>query len=306
MLANASVVNANSSVNNDLYRALKGGQGNFGIITRFDFTTYSQGDFWNGRLVHNISDRNAIFAAFQQFTDESDPDAAVLSSFSTSNKSSWVAANSFYYAKPVIGNSHPQSYSPFYAIPAISMTNVTANLTTLVDNDSDSLGPKGYRWTQATALYKNNATIMARFFDLVNTTALRLPDDPALNFQIVYQPLTVHTAKQSELTGGASFGLDDLTENHCLYVVTLRWSNATLDGVFESLVRELMTAADTIAQEMGLYHRFKYMNYAASWQNPITSYGESSVSNLTTVSERYDPFRFFQTRVPGGFKLPLI
>lgn len=48
VLADGSVVNANSTSNDDLYRALKGGSSNFGIVTRFDVNTLPNTPLWGG------------------------------------------------------------------------------------------------------------------------------------------------------------------------------------------------------------------------------------------------------------------
>lgn len=40
VLANGSIVNANATAHSDLWRALKGGSSNFGIVTRFDLETF--------------------------------------------------------------------------------------------------------------------------------------------------------------------------------------------------------------------------------------------------------------------------
>lgn len=48
MLADGSVVNANSTSHDDLYRALKGGSSNFGIVTRFDLNTLPNTPLWGG------------------------------------------------------------------------------------------------------------------------------------------------------------------------------------------------------------------------------------------------------------------
>lgn len=53
VLSSGNVVNANSNENADLFKALKGGGGsNFGIITRFDFATFSQGKMWGGKFMY--------------------------------------------------------------------------------------------------------------------------------------------------------------------------------------------------------------------------------------------------------------
>lgn len=48
VLADGSVVNANSTSRDDLYTALKGGSSNFGIVTRFDIKTLPNTPFWGG------------------------------------------------------------------------------------------------------------------------------------------------------------------------------------------------------------------------------------------------------------------
>ncbi|KAL2279932.1 hypothetical protein FJTKL_13078 [Diaporthe vaccinii] len=48
VLADGSVINANSTSHDDLYRALKGGSSNFGIVTRFDLNTLPNTPLWGG------------------------------------------------------------------------------------------------------------------------------------------------------------------------------------------------------------------------------------------------------------------
>jgi hypothetical protein len=62
----------------------------------------------------------------------------------------------------------------------------------------------------------------------------------------------------------------------------------------------------TAAQTLGVDDPYLYLNYAASWQDPINSYGPASVANLQAVSRKYDPSGVFQKQVPGGFKLGLV
>ena len=43
VLANGQITNVNQQSTPDLYFALRGGGNNFGIVTRFDLETFSQG-----------------------------------------------------------------------------------------------------------------------------------------------------------------------------------------------------------------------------------------------------------------------
>jgi len=55
VLADGSIVNANDGENADLHRALKGGNNNLGIVTRFDLDIFQQGKMWGGFIASNIS-----------------------------------------------------------------------------------------------------------------------------------------------------------------------------------------------------------------------------------------------------------
>jgi FAD/FMN-containing dehydrogenase len=48
VLGDGRIVEASQQENSDLYQALKGGSGNFGIVTRIDMTTFPFGQMWGG------------------------------------------------------------------------------------------------------------------------------------------------------------------------------------------------------------------------------------------------------------------
>ncbi|KAI4253325.1 MAG: hypothetical protein LQ352_003765, partial [Teloschistes flavicans] len=69
VLADGTITNANAEHNPDLYKALKGGgAGNFGIVTRFDFTTFKLGLLWGGVAFYDFKDLYQMFQPFVEFT----------------------------------------------------------------------------------------------------------------------------------------------------------------------------------------------------------------------------------------------
>lgn len=59
-------------------------------------------------------------------------------------------------------------------------------------------------------------------------------------------------------------------------------------------------------EAQGTLHPFVWMNYAASWQEPIKSYGEENIRRLKEAKKKYDPSNLFgrlQTSLPDGFKV---
>lgn len=59
------------------------------------------------------------------------------------------------------------------------------------------------------------------------------------------------------------------------------------------------------AKVSGLFHPWQYINYAAPFQDPFSSYGEMSRLRLQEVQQSIDPQGIFTSKglVRGSFKL---
>lgn len=116
VLASGRIVNANKSTNADLFTALKGGNSNFGIVTRYDMETFENEDLWGGIVSWPASTVNQHFKSFIDFglNPNRDPNAAliVFQGYSTANPTNVVRA-AFDYTKPVV---RPDAYKEFFAV----------------------------------------------------------------------------------------------------------------------------------------------------------------------------------------------
>lgn len=113
VLGNGSIVDANATSNSDLFRALKGGQGNFGIVTRFDVISYSQTESWGGAILYSDSADAAQLSAFTAFKKSSyDPLAEVEQSFLYYGAQSlFLSTNNMIYTDPVVNASALQHFT---------------------------------------------------------------------------------------------------------------------------------------------------------------------------------------------------
>ena len=75
------------------------------------------------------------------------------------------------------------------------------------------------------------------------------------------------------------------------------------DDTVVSAVLTLIQNIENLATERGKAARYRFTNYGYKTQNVLRGYGEESVEKLRQVSKKYDPQAFFQTVVPGGFKV---
>lgn len=89
-----------------------------------------------------------------------------------------------------------------------------------------------------------------------------------------------------------------------IVMATATWSNAADDEAVNMAMKKLIATTEHNVGRMGRLDPFIYINYAAQWQNPIASYGPTSVDKLLETQRKYDPRRVFTRMVPGGFKLP--
>lgn len=133
VLSNGNIVNANATENSDLWRALRGGGNNFGIVTRYDLKTFKQGPFWGGALSYFMP---SFPGQVQALCDElNKPDASdethimVSSGYSVAFAAlgGHLGMNQLYYTREV---EKPAVLEPFANIqPQIDVMNSMRMLT---------------------------------------------------------------------------------------------------------------------------------------------------------------------------------
>lgn len=132
MLASGEIVNANATSNQDLLKALKGGNSNFGIATSFDLRTFPQGEMWIGYLGQSINSREEVFQAISDIASNAneDPFAALVGDFKfNSATKSWVMNHTVAYTKPV---ANPPIFQPLVNIkPQLSNNIAITNISSI-------------------------------------------------------------------------------------------------------------------------------------------------------------------------------
>lgn len=65
----SEIVNANADENSDLFKALKGGGSNFGVVTRFDMQAFDVGLFWGGLVTYSANVGDQFVNAYHNWTN---------------------------------------------------------------------------------------------------------------------------------------------------------------------------------------------------------------------------------------------
>jgi FAD/FMN-containing dehydrogenase len=309
VLANGSIVNANVSTHSDLWRALKGGSSNFGIVTRFDIEAFPAQNLTLERrtvgeeYMDAFVDAMVDFAGLDQSFDESamasvisyipgSGIAATVTEVNTANNESTTAFDK-YNAIPLKAPSEKQSLTlPDAAnVGAPELTpgaqTIGAGSRTIVND------PKVVHY-----LIEQHAQVVA---DLNATLG---PQNFSTLIEI--QPLAPYLVDISAAKGGNMLGLERNPRTRLYFSLGATLFTPSSVAQLPQVYQKVAAAAEKVvsyAESIGSGDDFVYLPYADASQNPLGSYGSANVQYMERVAEEYDPEGFFQRRVPGGFKL---
>ncbi|OMP85743.1 Bifunctional solanapyrone synthase, partial [Diplodia seriata] len=315
VLANGSVVEATrDNEHGDLWRALKGGGGQFGVVTRFDVDAVPDRDLAYGIRFMDARYAPALVDVLVDFTDryeEGSGDALVA--FLTYNASINAGAP---VAAAIHVNTDGERDSPGFAglnrIPSLQPDSTRA--MPLADAASESQLSSGTWNAGATLSFKNDARILSHALALHSqlTASLSASLAPA-SFQstIFLQPLPAFLGAISARAGGNILGLgssshhqQQQTRNAIIWTGAVAVTTGPRDlAVARTALMGMARELRDFAEGLGGGDGFVYMNYADAAQDPLGGYGAGSVALLRDVAARYDPLGAFQTRVSGGFKV---
>lgn len=145
VLASGEIVNANQTSNKDLFRALKGGGSNFGIVTRADVSVVKQGDIWAGQIISPGIPQTleATLQATTNFTAQNNlnPNVGAQVVITFSNGTATIISS----IASTDGTVNPEVLQGFTAVqPQIANTVKTRSLSNVV-HELDSNQADGYR-----------------------------------------------------------------------------------------------------------------------------------------------------------------
>lgn len=299
MLGTGAVVNANATSHPELFRALKGGGNNFGIVTRADFKTLDLpgGKILGGRLIHDVTYRDAVFDAFAGIAGARayDVHASITTSaiYNAATKA-WTLLSAPIYTKP---EPAPAVYAPLVAIPTVSNTLGVTQLHVLAN---ESAIPQTNQLFQ-TGTYGVDAKLLGEIFDTANETFSAFHPSGAMQWILTFEPLpTVFVARGA---GTNVLGTTPADGNSVVLLLSGSWEDTTASEDVYGKAEEFMAKINRAAERMGLLKEFVYANYAGRHQRPLESYGKENYQYLRKVAREYDPKGVFQRQVPGGFKL---
>ena len=301
VLADGRIVEASAQNHVDLFKALKGGSGNFGIVTRFNlYTIPTPRGVWGGVQVFTPDKYDSLVNAYTRYQMENqvaDPKATVLcvQIFSATRKI-WMNV----LAHPE--QDDPATLQEWDAIgPVFSNTQHHAGLADLISS-VDSMGKEPIqRQDFRTLSIGVSAELLAEVVALFTSTYDTIKETNGLQAVLAYQSIALSAIEAAKKRGGNPLGYEEKAQTWlCLNTA---WADTTDDDTVILTNERFLGKVKEIAKAKGLWYEFIYLNDAGQNQQVIQSYGTANVQFLKDVSVAYDPQAVFQNLSKGGFKI---
>ncbi|KAG8716975.1 hypothetical protein FRC09_014933 [Ceratobasidium sp. 395] len=305
VLANGTIANPSSSSYPDLFKALKGGTGNFGIVTQFQLQTYPINNVYAGNLYYAPTQFDKLFPAVETYARvgaESDPKSHIISAWvNVPSKLLNMATFYAFYSDPV--SSPPPAIKPFFDIPT---TTNTVRVKTVKDAaDELTVGTvNGLRYEIRDYSIRADAVLFKDLFNLFQSTTAYLNTTAGWLSAIAFQPISNSMIRASEARGGNVLGLVPAQDPLIIVNYQFSWLLASDDNRVHMTIDQLMKNSMDLARARGKMADYIYLNYASTGQSVIEAYGTDQVSFLQSVKAKYDPTNVFRNLVKGGFKVP--
>lgn len=306
VLASGSVVNANADENPDLWVALRGGGNNLGVVTRFDFRTFKQGPVYGGTLYYFADSfpkqLEALVHELQKPEASNETHFMVSIGYSGMFGSQLMCLNQVYCTQ---GIDKSPVLTPFTDIqPQLDQMN-TLRIHTLAEAAREQAGdrPGPSRSIYMNTTVKADLGTLQAATDIFSAAIEPLKSSKNILLSFTLQPYPLTLLQRSATEGGNVLGLEPELGSLVSILFLTFWEDREDDDKIITTLRSALDEIDRDAGSRGTLVPFKYLDYAAPFQDPIGSYGSTNQTKLRDASEKHDPDGLFQKGVPGGWKL---
>ncbi|KAI1385203.1 uncharacterized protein F4822DRAFT_438116 [Hypoxylon trugodes] len=308
VLADGRIITADATGEySDLFRVLKGGGNNFGIVTKFTMRTFSSGPLWGGYAAHPMEIMPAAAQAFVDFTANSSKDPDSTLNLSVCHMPHLGGSLAVAVCTNVAGVENPPAFRELREKPEI-LNNLKK--TTLQEVLPYTSLPPNFYNTWYTLTFKNDASIIAKAHALYTQLTSKVQEKVAggeFTTHCSFQPIPKYYTEHSVAAGGNIFGLERYAHDAILIQASVSVRTPELASWARPQVREMIEGIRKFAEsvEDGICP-WLYINYASPDQNVLQSYGKDNVDKMRNAAAKYDPKGVFQRLCPGGFKISAV
>lgn len=275
-------------------------------MTRFDLKAFPAGPIWGGRIVFAPNATTPLLTAFTNLKSGTfDQYAAGWVTIRYNHTAAtFNPVSIMWYTKPEL---KPGALKEIVEIkPQITNGMIEAPISEHTRNASRQVIANPQRTIWATTSFSISPTIVHRIHklwkDLVPDVAKQYTyahPVAELTFQALPGP-----PRDGEAPNSLGFTSDETPQKNLVFLqIIFAFDDAAATEGFEEALKDFVKLIEEVAKEEGVLHQYKYLNFAASFQDPFASYGQTKAQALREAAKKYDPRGVFQTQAPGGFKV---
>jgi FAD/FMN-containing dehydrogenase len=288
----------------DLFKALKGaGSNNFGIVTSFNVETFplpNPAGLWVSMKTYSYDKVPALRRARPSWMTtgvdtDFDTGGYEVSGYYGAQNMSMVVAQRIHTAH-TSAETMPDVFSAYKDIEALQGADITRVMPmSALTEEISSSNPNGLRNTYATFTYKPTPEYEEKLFQIFEEGLEKVKHVPGIVAFMPLQPLSKRAMQQMSKRGGNSLGLDGSEGSLVICLNSWMWARSEDDALIFQTTKDIINKSEALAKEMGLWHRFKYMNYAEKWQadDIYSGYGKENHQQLKQLQRKIDPEGIF-------------
>lgn len=300
VIADGSVITADVETNADLFRVLKGGSSNFGVVTKFTMKTIPSDQVWAGMTFypkHTIPDAINAVVAFSDKVHE-DPDSNLVCIFTHMPEFKDIVVATMF--NNIEGVEAPPAYDEWRKLPQIMNT---IKMTTISEMAFEYNIPANNYTIWFTACFKNDSRIVTKSSELHDQLVAdikELAPDGDFVTQCLWQPLPKLYSEQSIKAGGNVMGVERHADDGLLFLATAMMKTPEQEAAVYPKVKVWIDEVRAYADTMDGNLEWTYLNYADPSQDVLKSYGRDNLKKIKAAaaqSFRISPDSFVYLRI---------
>ncbi|KAK5124733.1 hypothetical protein LTR85_001446 [Meristemomyces frigidus] len=299
VLANSTIVEASYESHAGLYRALRGGGGNFGIVTEITMATFNKAPSHYTFKQWEWSARGFVFAALAL-------DAAAMPEGVTmiATTIAWHPSSArFVISERYVADAGVRETSSTGSTPKPEQRFGYYKSTLDMAEKMDRMNPIGFYNLFGSITVRNDAAAFVDVADIFQEIMYSATAAEDIQMYTVFNPLTVPAIKAMQKRGGNVLGLKPQDGPLMVVNLNMRWSNPADTSFLRLLFKDLLARAKQASATRNALHPLLFLNHAYEEEDVFAGYGEQSLQWLRQVRHAVDPDGIFQRLVPGYFKL---
>ena len=276
--ANGEVLTASAEENPDLFWAIRGGGGNFGVVTRFEYRLQEVGELYAGLILYPRDRAGEFMRVYSEWTAKAPDEVASMAAFLHSPDGDPVVGAIVVYHGPK--DEGERVIAPVRSLGSPALDDITPKPYTSVQQALDDGFPRGLRnYWKSTYL----AELGEQCLDILVDHANRAPT-------------TWCVVGLEHMMGGAvaRVGEDDtaFANRDAIYSLLIlgRTDDPAGDGAVRDWVRGLWKAVEPYSTG-GVYVNYMGQDEA---ERIGEAYGTDHYARLAKIKNQYDPANLFR------------